>query len=398
MSRILYFIGAGLTKALALPTRPVPAMFDFISTSAEYVHDDVILTTLAELENSEPYPYAWVSVLARSLAPQLVGRDRSSDPAVRSAFARALRERPAESIEDLLDRTGGEGNMSSQSADDRFRYAIRRLFTVIGWDLDWSPLISFLTRQFEQPNSSHTFVSFNYDLVLERGIQRATDANVDPTRMYGFPITLQVTGDPPPSMDDLGGGAFSGLPVIELPARATNLELLVLKPHGSLNWLAPIRGHYAESGGDDLRQGRSVIIPLCEDGALRYLPTTNLPPWVQLANELPMTVEPVILTPRGAKKPDRQFLRVAREREEAAILEADEVHVLGWSVPRTDTDQECLIRSIVGKRSQSFQQVTVVNASAGVDYYHRVADIFGVERSAMRTHNAGFCDFVAGLR
>ncbi len=98
MSRILYFIGAGLTKALALPTRPVPAMFDFISTSAAYLDDEVILTTLADLENAQPYPYAWVSVEARSLAPQLVGQNRSNDPALRSAFARALRERTGESI------------------------------------------------------------------------------------------------------------------------------------------------------------------------------------------------------------------------------------------------------------------------------------------------------------
>jgi hypothetical protein len=396
MSRILYFIGAGLTKALALPTRPVPAMFDFISTSAEYIHDDVILTTLAELENSEPYPYTWISDVARSLAPQLVGRNRTNNSALRSAFARALRERPGESIEDLLDRTGSDtSNMSSQSADERFRYAIRRLFTVIGWDLNWSPLISFLKRQFEQPNNSHTFVSFNYDLVLERGIQRATDGNVDLTQIYGFPITLQVTGDPPPSMDDLEGGPISSLPVIELPPRVMDLDLLVLKPHGSLNWLAPINGHYAESKDDDLRQGRSVIIPLGVDGSLRYLPTTNLPPWVRPANDVPMNVEPVILTPRGAKKPDRQFLRVVREREEAAVLECDEVYVLGWSIPRTDADQECLIRSMVGKRSQSFQQVTVVNISAGVDYYRRVEDIFGVERSAVRTYNAGFRDFAA---
>jgi hypothetical protein len=42
-------------------------MLDFISTSAECVNDDVILTTLAELENSEPYPYVWMSAEARSL-------------------------------------------------------------------------------------------------------------------------------------------------------------------------------------------------------------------------------------------------------------------------------------------------------------------------------------------
>src|ERR1039457_7693037 len=124
-------------------------MFDFISTSAEYVYDDVILTTLAELENSDPYPYAWVSSVARSLASRLVGRNRTTDHVVRGEFARALRERPGESIEDLLDRPGnGHTNWSSKSADQRFRYAIRRLFTIVGWDVEWSPLISFLTRQF----------------------------------------------------------------------------------------------------------------------------------------------------------------------------------------------------------------------------------------------------------
>lgn len=163
-------------------------MFDFISTSAEYVYDDVILTTLAELENSDPYPYAWVSTPARSLAPRLVGRNRTTNFAIRYEFARALRERPGESIEDLLDRTGGgEANRSSHSADERFRYAIRRLFTIIGWDLEWSPLVLFLARQFGNADNTHTFVSFNYDLVLERGIQLAANGNADLTRNVRFP-------------------------------------------------------------------------------------------------------------------------------------------------------------------------------------------------------------------
>ena len=104
--------------------------------------------------------------------------------------------------------------MSSQGADDRFRYAIARVFTLIGWDLDLPLLVKFLRRQFEEPDASHTFVSFNYDLALEGGIERARNGAIDLTRLYGFPISLQVTDDPPPSMDELGGGAFSGLPVI----------------------------------------------------------------------------------------------------------------------------------------------------------------------------------------
>src|SRR5579864_1777449 len=386
MARILYFIGAGLTKALALPTHPVPAMFDFISTSAEYINDDVILATLTDLERCDPYPYAWRSREARSLALELLEQKRqngTSDPTVCSRFARALRDRPGESIEDLLERTCGNGNWSSKGADDHFRFAIRQIFTLIGWNIAWSPLISFLTRQFERAGSTHTFVSFNYDLVLERGIQLVPGDRLHPTRLYGFPITLQVTGDPPSTRTH---GAVQRLPATALSARGIDSELLVLKPHGSLNWLAPIKGFYDESKGDDLRQGRSVIVPLGEDGALRYFPTTDLPPDVQVANDLPIEVEPVIVTPRGAKKPERQFLRNVREREEAAILAADEVYVLGWSIPRTDTDQECLIRHVVGRRSRPFEQLTVVNFVAGVDYYLRAQDIFGVEHNALRTY------------
>jgi len=74
MGTLLYFVGAGLTKSLALPERPIPAMFDFINTAAEYLFDKVVLTTLASLKVAEPYPYAWEAPLCRTLAQQLLDR------------------------------------------------------------------------------------------------------------------------------------------------------------------------------------------------------------------------------------------------------------------------------------------------------------------------------------
>lgn len=405
MSLILYFVGAGLTKALAKPTHPVPAMFDFVSTCAEYVVDDeVILTTLAELERCEPYPYRWYSRAATQVASKLLDQKRrngTTEYSARHEFARALRERPGESIETLLDSTGRDSsNSSSRSADERFRFAIRRLLTLVGWDIEWCPLISFLTRQFTRADTNHTFVSFNYDLVLERAIQRVNESKVDLTRMYGFPIAWQATGEPIHPR--------SGVPVLPLNDSGVHSHLSVLKPHGSLNWLAPM-AHCDKSKTDDLRQGRTVIIALGENGVLHYPPYYPLPSGdlagceqVQLPSELSggligatMEMEPVIVTPRGTKRPDRQFLRDVREQEETAIRTADEVYVLGWSIPRTDADQECLIRSMVGKRTAQFQHVTIINLHADVGYYDRVQDIFGVERSVVETHNEGFGRFAA---
>lgn len=118
-------------------------MFDFINTCANYVDDEVILTTLTQLETYCPHPYVWHSPDAERLARVLIQQRRrngTTDYATREQFAQSLRERPGESIEVLLDRAGGsELNAYSTDADERFRFAIRRVFSLIGWDIEWSP-------------------------------------------------------------------------------------------------------------------------------------------------------------------------------------------------------------------------------------------------------------------
>jgi len=406
MANILYFVGAGLTKALAKPKRPVPAMLDFINTCAEYVDDPVIRTTLTELEFGEPYPYRWHSAAAVQSAEKLLAQGRGKcpiDDAVRQQFACALRERPSESIEDLLGVNGS--NLSGRGAGERFRFVIRRVFSIIGWDVNWNPLISFLRRQFACGSSDHTFVSFNYDLVLERGIQLVA-GGIDVSRIYGFPIKWRAT-EYPPSATGLRNEAL----VSPVDSPGGDSRLIVLKPHGSLNWLVPMDGNLYASASDDWRQGRSVIVSLAENGELQYPPYQYFGKGdifgcvqVCLPRELSPTIgatveaEPMILPPRCSKSPDRQFLREVRRRQEAAIQGAEEVYVLGWSIPKTDIDQECVIRSMVRKRAKPFRRVTAVNFQADFDYYVRVQDVFGVGRSALRTYNGGFNEaFVRSL-
>src|ERR1700682_4434227 len=98
MDSALYLVGAGLTKSLQKPGRPVPMMNDFVSVMADYIEDDVILTTLAHWEILEDSAYSYrppgMVDLARLLAD---GTDRSLEQ--RATFRRALKNRPAESIE-----------------------------------------------------------------------------------------------------------------------------------------------------------------------------------------------------------------------------------------------------------------------------------------------------------
>jgi len=378
-------VGAGLTKSIALPGHPIPAMFDFIPVLADYVSDDVILATLVRLECADPYPYAFDSPQARELAQVLRDREawRSSDN--RSRFARALKNRPNESIEDLLERTSRQNAKTpSESANTRFRYAIRRLFTLIGWDVNWDPLLTFLTRQFSLTDVLHTFVSFNYDLVLDRALQKVLGSRFDIARIYGSHINLVVTGEPPTNVH----GAVAGAPTARILSRQPEgCPFRLLKPHGSLNWF--VSATQAEG---------PTIVPLAPDGTLRYVRSTETFQYFEVPGDLPDAFEPCLVTPTKAKKSDRRFLLDIRREEEAAIREADEIYILGWSLPRTDEDQEALIHSSIQRRSRPTTSLTVVNLNAGVEYFFRVASVFGTPPTSMQTFNAGFVEYASEIR
>ncbi len=100
---IAYFVGAGLTKSLEKSGKPIPLMYDFVRVMADYVRhggEDVILTTLAELENAGAFHATCPECM--ELARSVVGSNRPVSGGTREAFSRAFRDRPSESIEDLL--------------------------------------------------------------------------------------------------------------------------------------------------------------------------------------------------------------------------------------------------------------------------------------------------------
>jgi hypothetical protein len=102
VENILYFVGAGLTKALQKHL-PIPVMRDFVSTMADYLDDDIVLTALASLDIVKPSPYEWQPPGIQELALALGdGSDRS--PARRAEYRRALKNRPSENIEKLFHR------------------------------------------------------------------------------------------------------------------------------------------------------------------------------------------------------------------------------------------------------------------------------------------------------
>ena len=162
MRRVVYFIGAGFSKSLQA-TKPVPMLNDFCNVAAELCEDDVVLTALAQIETAQLHK---IRVLeAEELGSRLSREPRN--PIDRDRFKELMRRRPPESIEEMLDRAA-----SNETLFVRFCYMVERLFYLVGWDIDWVALDAFLARRFSLADTQHIFVSFNYDLFLDRAVQR----------------------------------------------------------------------------------------------------------------------------------------------------------------------------------------------------------------------------------
>lgn len=424
--RIVYFVGAGLTESLEKPGVPVPLMYDFVRVMADYVRhegEDVILTTLAELENAGAFQAPCAE--CRALAKSVVGKNRDTRQETRDAFSQAFRDRPSESIEDLLLRAfavaaestsqpdaGTESRRSSaQEAATRFNYAINRLFSNwIGWEVDWCPLERFVQRQLTRfpldvdENNCHTFISFNYDLILDRAVRKTARDRFGhecwhPSTGYGFPINCFVDDEPVPARN----GAQSCPRAKSYPAMPS-INVEILKPHGSLNWLVPHEDSHKVAEYGVALKDRPVIVPLTpNEGELRYWPSKN--PCDDLIYERPDDPDHIgehvgicILPPLPpAKRPALEFIKSTRCWEAAAIRDADEFYILGWSMPKTDQDQFDLIKGAIAGRNKPISRVVVVNRGAKPGYFDHIRETLGIPGSNLEVHNAGFCEFAGRL-
>ena len=136
----------------------VPVMQDFVNVAADYVEEDeVILTTLAVFAQNGWFQNP-VSPRLKEIAAGLADR-RGRNSALRSEFAGAMRSWPPENLEIML-KTARERD---PGVEERFSWAINRVFCHIGWQIEWAPLEDFVNRLAGIAETHHCFVSFNYD-------------------------------------------------------------------------------------------------------------------------------------------------------------------------------------------------------------------------------------------
>ena len=79
-----------------------------------------------------------------------------------------------------------------------------------------------------------------------------------------------------------------------------------------------------------------------------------------------------------------------------ALGEAEEIFILGWSMPRTDAYHEGLIRVCSQHRRQKLSRLVIVNRSAPREYFTRVRAAFG-DCGEVEAYNDGFADFLDAI-
>jgi hypothetical protein len=352
-------------------------MWDFVKVAAFYAaSDDVLLTTLTQLEIAGVFKHATAAstALADRIAPP-----KASTPQQRDAFCEIVSSRPQENIEDLLIRAASMAKNPKTAALPfaqrvriellplRFSFAISRVFWRIGWNLNVKPLHDFLDRELSARNAA-TFVSFNYDLILEKGIEDAVPDRWYAATGYGnvFDEFVEVVeaNEHVNFFSNIGAGGGVGTLKSHVTTRTGDGTIAVLKPHGSLNWLCEFNGNYHFVG-------HPTHLVLSATERVAYLSGSNVE-LVERPNGWPWPNSGVFISPPTQKTP----LPTILSQEEAAIVDADEVLIIGWSAPPTDEDQIALIKRAIARRRRPFSRVTLIERNPPRSQVRRMRELF----------------------
>lgn len=389
-------------------------MLDFLNVMADHLDDEVILNHLAQLVDSDilESPSSKLKIVARKI------NENDRTVSTREEFRDLLKRHPYENIEDIMWRVNRTmipmGNPFSWITRDDLKnketrtlvfkylslkwlpvkliYGINRLFYRIGWHLKLNLLQKFVKRQLNLPNTKHTFISFNYDLTLDRSLQMESKGKWDISYGYGFPINYYL---PTCVADEYYQYESNQLNTLSVEVQQlhsideSEKKIQLLKPHGSLNWLIPYT--YED---DYIFSNEPVIAVLDKQLQIAYSPLADFRngtvPSLSSKSDLMIFIAPPLEEKIGYMK----FIQEVKESECNAFIEADEIYIIGWSMPATDEDQRSLIQSSMKKRAKKIKNICVINYNADPDYFHRISEVFDINENKLSVFNNGFEDYL----
>ena len=168
------------------------------------------------------------------------------------------------------------------------------------------------------------------------------------------------------------------------------------KPNVALLKLLGVNAAPALNASPAIAIGPSApfVVALSSKRQIKYWFSKRFFQKILVPGEHPHDAQPFIIVPLESKLSNFAFVKRIRKLETTAIMKADEVIIIGWSLPETDKDQENIIRSAIAKRSKPIARLTVISRSSPPEHFSRFSKIFDLPKKNVRVFNAGFESFV----
>lgn len=366
--KVCIIMGAGASAAIN-PKR-IPLMNSFFEIVAEFAkQDDRVARTLKTLQKHK-----------------LISRE----------------EVPKGNLEDVLTQTLSLPRKQEDPWErpyDGLLLTLHRIFHTLDKEEDLSRYTDCLSPLQELNPKDIVFISFNYDIFLERALEKLFSWSADfgylSDVLVGYIIVEQAEQAQSPNQicDEVYAWSWDVSPLVSFPSRLTSpiqqgRGPIVLKPHGSLNWFIHGKGK-APFWMSNETQGLLLMRPI--DGKVRIprfwiYPTTNTVKG-ELADPefLVGAVLPAIIPP-GEKfsKIIPPFQQIEKFME-TVLSQITTLIVIGWSMRQSDKKYGDLFTRVTRMRKSKLDRVAVFNLNQEQEFYSRF-------KSLLPTEDFLYCD------
>jgi len=301
MNRIVYFLGAGATKAIA-PDAPMnldlvkKAIEDF-DTSQQAKRLNKFIKELYKRDDAVADNQIW------NLLDYIIQQGKSPSSGI--------------NLEQIIDLK-----------NDLMSLVIREFNRSLG-DGEFS-----VAKDFIEKVESHkpTIISTNYDLTIDDALQHLRIK-------HNFGVKIRKTVS---RADDSGGEGLKRPVRAWLGAYVNSGEISLLKIHGSLNWI------YCPKCDE-------VDLTIREKGAMR-----TLQGFYCMNDHCTCKYESLLITPTMYKDYENRIIKETWACAENKLIEADELVFIGYALWEEDYQIRCLLMKAMLTKDKKYNKITVI--------------------------------------
>lgn len=178
-------------------------------------------------------------------------------------------------------------------------------------------------------DTDSAIISTNYDILIDSAISYITGLN------YGAKARTIITG----GYDTFGlQRAMTYMPGIPL----NNGKIPLFKIHGSLNWL-----YCSKCDEVDVSTDKGAVLTVSEDYYCFNAHCTH-------------KYEPLLITPTMFKNYENRFIKETWEYAEKALIEADQLVFIGYALKDEDYQIRCLLMKALLNKANGYDGIIVI--------------------------------------